>query len=813
MSVPGSWIRSLSLDVLGPDTRLALRMLVKRPLLSVVGGLGLAVAIAIATGFFTFLAFYYSDVPVAGGDRIVTVDYIDRGDGRDNPSTLFDYQVWQEQLGPMEVLAACRTDERQVETPIGGFGSTAVAELTASAFRVFGIAPLLGRPLLESDEAGGAPKVIVIGYREWRERFGADPSVVGRVVSVDGAPHTVVGVMPEDFRFPLNHGFWTPLATATLLAPGEGLPVQVFGRLKPGLDPTSAEAEAAIIGTRLAGEHPEIYGKLRPVVVPYIRHLLDLRHSPTWMVWLFQLFAGFVLVLVAVNVAVLFYARTARRRAEITIRTALGASRGRIVTQLFLEALALSTVAAALGLIVAQVGFDRLTLVKDFQEMIPFWLLGGLPLETILYAFALAAIVAVVVGVLPALQATGRQLQSTLREIGGGTGLRMGKTWTALICVQVAVAGAVLPAVVGIAWNSTPPPTPTFPASEVLRFELERPSAALSATAPEYARLQDELRRRVEALPEVAAVTFATSGTSVRFELENAPASGQPSLSLRMSRQVDPDYFSVIGVPLLAGRPFEPSDTASSTTTVIVNRSFVEEYFADRNPLGERIRELRTRSGEVIATGPWLEIVGVVEDLERPARGGPGYPEVYHATAPGTQPLEFSARTSGVPATAVAPQVRAIATEIAPRLVLNAVPMNQRYEVDPNGPRILLLIVGLVTLSVLLLSAAGISAMMSFAVSQRQREVAIRTALGATRGQVIRSIFARSTRQLGIGLVIGAAGAWAIDRLSGEEMLRGEAVPIVLVVAAIMLVSGLLATLGPARRALRIEPMEALREE
>lgn len=804
------------LEALTPDAKLALRMLVKSPLLSVVGGLGMAVTIAIATGFFTFMTFYYSDAPVEDGDRVVTVGYIE---GDHNHSTLFDYQVWKDELESIEDLAAYRTVHRDLESPISGSGPAKVAEMTASGLRVARVPPLLGRPLLDSDEVAGAPRVVVIGYREWHQTFGGDPAVVGRQLRLDGTPHTVVGVMPEGFRLPVNHGYWTALVTATSLEPAEGPQIHVFGRLAPGVEAAAVEAEASAIGGQMAAEYPQIYERLRAVVLPYIRHVLDVQQYSAWAIWMMQIFAALILIAVAVNVAVLFYARTALRRDEITVRTALGASRSRIVTQLFLEALALSAVAAALGLLITQVGYSQLTLLEDIADDFPYWLFGGLPPETILYVAGLAALAAVVVGVLPALQVTGRHLESTLREMGGGTGLRMGRTWTVLICAQVAVAVGVLPAVVGVAWNYTPPPTPTFAASEILSFRLQ-PRALLggvadsgqSASSPDYGTLQPELLRRVEAIPGVARVTFTSGRALVYIGLEEPASAIEPNSTDVDSHRVDIEYFAAFGVSLLAGRTFDRGDAVEGATAAIVNRAFVEEFFAGGGALGRRFREISVGGGEESGSEPWFEVVGVVEDMFHPRRGRLD-PETYHPIALATEPIMLAARTTGIDAAEIAPRVREIAAEIAPGYELWSTPMHMRYAGDPAELRFILLIVGLATLSVLLLSSAGISAMMSFAVTQRQREVGIRTALGATRRQVIASIFWRATRQLGIGLVIGVAGAALLDRLAGGDMLGGEVLPLLTLVATIMLAAGLLATLGPARRALRIQPMEALREE
>jgi predicted permease len=789
---------------MAPDARLALRMLVKSPLLTVVGGLGLAVAIAIATGFFAFMALYYSDPPVPDAGHVVAVDYVQISGSR---PTMFEYEVWKSELKSIEDLAAYRTVDRHLQTPIVVSGPTDVAEITASAFRVARVPPLLGRPLLDSDETEGAARVVVIGYREWHQRFGADPAVVGRQLRIDGTPHTVVGVMPESFRLPVNHGFWTPLLTGSPLATSVGGPkVRVFGRLVSGAELAAAQAQVAVIGERMIADYPQIYEGLRPVVTPYVRQVLSFQDVPPRAIWLAQLFAGLVLIVVAVNVAVLFYARTARRRVEIIVRTALGASRSRIVTQLFLEGLALSAVAAMLGLLIAQVGFHQWALANDD---LPYWFRGGLPLATILYAAGLAVLAAVVVGVLPALQATGRHLQST-REMGAGTGLRMGRTWTILICAQVAIAVGALPAVVGIAWN-VPRSTPTFPASEILSFRLLRGSVDSSQALGAFGSLQAELLRRVEEMPEVAAVTFTSTSPGVRIEVEH-PAGAVESTS--SSIRVGVDYFGVYGLPVIAGRTFTRDDAVDGATVAIVNREFVDRYFAGGNALGRRFREVAVvAAANDIQRATWFEIVGVVENTEIPSRGGRPSSRAYHPIAQGTEPLSLVARTRGIGAATIVPRVREIAGEIAPGAIVSASSMDSRYDSDAPELRLVLLMVAVATVSVLLLSAAGISAMMSFAVTQRQREIGIRTALGASRWQLVASIFSRSIRQLGSGLLIGIAVAALLDRLTDGDLLDGQAVPLLAFVAALMFFSGVLATLGPARRALRIQPTDAMRAE
>lgn len=813
------WLTGVSLDL-----KLGLRMLRKHAALSVIGGLGMAVAIAIAAGFFTFMAgFYYSHPPLDEGERIVALENQNLMDMEDWRASLFDYHTWRETLTSVDELAAFRKTYPTVHLPGGASGRAPVAEMTASGFQLARVPPLLGRPLLETDELEGATPVVVIGHREWQEEFGGDRGVLGREVRLDGASYRVVGVMPEGFRFPLNHGYWTALRTSpSLYGPGEGPKIFVFGRLAPGVSEASAQAELTAAGERMSAERPAVYEHLRPTILAYVHPLLDVQQYPAWLVWAMQLFAILVLTVVAVNVAVLVYARTASRRGEITVRTALGAGRGRIVTQLFMEALALSLLAAALGLLIADFAYRQIFALSN-TEFLPYWIGGGLPAATIPYAIGLAVVAAVLVGVLPALRATGRNLQATLREVGGGnTGLRMGSTWTTLIVVQVAIAVAVLPVVVAMAASTIwrPLPAPTFPAGEVLTFSLSRERDPFAAQRQEldaaFAGRQAELIERVATEPGVVAVTYARaqprSGERVRFDVDPG-ATGVPGPAV--VNAVDLDYFDALGVPLLAGRQFQAGDLAEDASAVIVNRTFADRFLGGGNVVGRQIREMRGVGRDADRTEPWYEIVGVVGDMyQNRVRPELDQAAVYHPTAVGAEALRVAARTRGITPADLAPRVRELGARVAPDWPVTAMAMDDLYSGPDRETRgFTALVFGLMVLSVLLLSAAGISALMSFAVTRRQREIGVRVALGATRGRIVAAIFSRSARQIALGLLAGAVAGGMLDRLAGGELLGGRALILLPAVAAMMLVAGMLATLGPARRALRIHPMDALRQE
>ncbi|MGH7483191.1 MAG: ABC transporter permease, partial [Longimicrobiales bacterium] len=515
------------------DLKLGLRMLIKYPGLTVVGGLGMAVAIAIGVIYFDVTSsLLEATLPFEEGERIVAVELWDTEGNEAERQIRIEFETWRETLRSIEDLAAYRSTAHNLIVPGGTVQPVVVAEMTASGFRSTRVPPLLGRTLVEDDERAGAPPVAVIGYGVWRTRFGGDADVLGREVRLGNTVHTVVGVMPEGFAFPVRHELWVPLRAEPLdYRRGEGPGIEdhlsmaqrealvvVFGRLAEGATFEEAQAELTTVGLRVAGAFPAANETLRPRVVAYTRQGLD--DNDVWAFRSAQLLIVLLLGVICVNVAVLIYARTLTRVGEITVRTALGASRRRIVAQLFAEALVLSLSAAAVGLAAGEGVLRWLErMLTEQSDQFPFWLDFGLSPDTILYALALAVLAAAILGVVPALKATGRGLRSGLSALGGSTGVRLGKTWTALIVAQVAVAVAILPAGLFNAWDWSRYGLvrPAFPADEYLTAGLvpERERAAGEATAALESAFADrygdrlgELERRLEAEPHVADVAF-----------------------------------------------------------------------------------------------------------------------------------------------------------------------------------------------------------------------------------------------------------------------------------------------------------------
>jgi predicted permease len=832
------WIPGLSLDL-----KLGARMLAKHPGLTLVGGLGMAVAIAISAVFDVTAAVVHTPLPLDDGERLVAIESWDAEINNQERQILHDFTTWREELRAVEDLGAYRDVARNLIVPGGSVEPISVAEMTASGFRAARVPPLLGRPLLQEDERPGAPQVVVIGYAVWQNQFRGDPNVVGRQARLGNTVHTVVGVMPEGFAFPINHRLWTPLrADPAAYERRNGPGIQVFGRLAPGATLEQAQAELTAIGKRTAAAYPETHAQLRSRVLPYGAHFFD--DMQGWEISATRLLLTLLLVVICVNVAALVYARTATRMGEISLRSALGASRRRIVAQLFAEALVLAGAAALVGLVIAGLVLRQLDALAEQTGAqmggLPFWIDLRLSLSTVLYVVGLAVLAAVIVGVVPAFQATGRRLQSSLRQLGGATGMQLGRLWTVLIVAQVAFAVAVLPAAVFFAWEFTRYgfADPGFAAEDYLMVSLgmerESPPSAAEAEANQRefeAHFSDrvaELVRRLRTDPGVAGATLAltTPGHEprIRVEVEGAsmPAASASGHAVG-ANGVDPDFFEVFNVPVLAGRPFQTGDLGAAASSVIVNQSFAQQISGDANPVGRRIRlregypsggVMRTPAGMELER--WYEIVGVVGDLpSSPLVPGQTQARLYHALAPGqAYPMKLALRIRGAAPESFVPRLREITATLDPTLQLEEViPLDQSLGRLQGGMRIGALVLGLITLSVLLLSAAGIYALMSFTVTQRRKEIGIRTALGADPRRILGGIFSRALGQLAVGALVGLAAAALLDRSTAGEITGGHGAIVLPAVVALMLTVGLLAALGPARRGLRVQPMDALREE
>ncbi len=830
----GGWMSVLSGSWL--DAKLGLRMLLKYPGLTIVAGLGMTLAIAIGTSAFAVIStFLDSSLPLDEGDRIVMIQNWDTRISNPNRQALHDLDHWRQEQRAVEDVSAFRTVGRNLVGPSGRIEAVRVSEITSSGFRVARTAPLLGRHLVEGDDALGGELVVVIGYDIWQAQFAGTEDVIGKTLQLDGETHTVVGVMPAGFSFPIRENLWTPLRlNPAELGRSETPSLWVFGRLAPGVERSQAQVELQALGQRMSAAFPETHGYLRPDVLPYAYPFYDLE-SPAAVALLrsIQLLMSLLLVVVCVNVAVLVYARTTTRQGEIAVRSALGASRQRVVGQLMVEALVLSAVSAAAGLGVAAFALRQVNKLEGPSQQLPFWITFELSPGTIMFAMGLALLAAMIVGVLPALRVTGAGMGGGLQQVSAGTpGVRLGRLWTGMIVAQVAVLVSVLPFAGVMAQQMLRKGfvRPTFAADQFLYTRIYIDDVADRATyGPDeqvhYAQVQTELlnQLRTEGGLSTAFVTGTVPGDErsglaiVESRGERGGTNGDEESADNAIRvgvgDVSADFFREFGQPIVAGRGFGPGDMEGEGAVAVVNETFVRGALPGGGVLGQRVRIAGRSVSESDENGPykWLEIVGVVGDIEYPNNDAPEA-RLYRPMTPGeTYPVSLVVRSGGAPAARVEQELRTAMLGIDPSMRLDDLhTVEEVWQANRVIWRAGALIVTLVTLSVLLLGAAGIYALMSFTVARRRREIGVRAALGAAPRRLLAGIFARACRQLLVGVLIGmllsGLGAWAASGKPLESLLLSAAAGV------FMMAVGLLASVGPARRGLKIQPTEALRE-
>lgn len=818
------------------DVKLGLRMIPKHPGISLVIVLSLAVGIPVSLMPHHLLdAATGESPPFHDGERVVGI--IGVGQQGSDLLRLGDYERLRARLTTFAWLGAAIPGEINVISGDGRSEGERGALMTASSFALARVPPMMGRVLSAADEVEGAPDVAVVGYDFWRTRLGGAHDVVGTTLRVAGVPTTIVGVMPEGFAMPSTEQVWLPLRLRSVdYGDRLGPAVWMYGRLADGVSLTQARAELRTVDLQaVPGVRPD---PIRAEAVAF--STLAVGEPQGGVMWLLLTIAQAVplvfLLIVCGNAGILLFARTATRSGEVAVRTALGASRARIVGQLFVEALLLALLATGVGLLVIDTALTRL----EPRFTLPFWFELDVTPKFVLKALGLSVLSGVVAGVLPALRATGSMLQRTLQSAGTGGTLRFGRVAGALIVLEVGLGVAALFAG-GMTWRLfRPNPDEHTRAADgdrylVASITIPRSGLGLDAAGPgdeelrvRLATMQEELGRRLTSQPAVRRWAFSdeppgeeTDERRVRVDGDGYPADhrGRPAVATF----VDPAFFAVLDVSPVQGRLFGAGDVsldpAVEPTAVIVNQKFLDRRgMHPQNAIGARIRF--TYSGDR-EPGPWREIVGVVPNIEASEDRVlfDGTPVVYIPATPGTlNPMTLLIDLRANPS-AFVPRLRPLVAEADPTALLDDVYALEDLPDDGSlVVRVAMSVMTVLSLLAILLSTTALYALMSMTVAQRTREIGIRLALGGTAGGVMMTVARRALTQIAVGVALGAGFwmavlLWASGGGSGGELEQALAVwPYVLAAAAgVVIAIGLAASLAPTVRGVRMPPVEALR--
>lgn len=811
------------------DVKLGLRMLRLNPGLTIVAVFALSIGIPASLIPIHGMDAMSAPLPFDEADRIVGLRNRNIVDGRTEAGSLHDFFVWREALTTLEAVAAAKRDPYNVISEDGRAAPVVGSEITASAFRILRVPPFLGRVLLDADEVPGAPDVVVLSYELWQSRLGGDPDVLGKTIRIGTTPHAVVGVMPEGFLFPVRDFLWMPLRDRpTDFERGTGPNLIIFGRLADGVSIADARAELETMGARMASEYPDTHQRLRPQVSRYTA-MWGPHAGARAETYLVELIAIAMLMIVCGNIGTLILARTATRSGEIAVRTALGASRGRIVSQLFVESLVLAVVSAGLGLFVGD--FVGNAFQREILPEGPFWFDLGVKPRTAVLALSVAALCAVIAGVLPALRATGRGVQLNLQGARTGSRMRFGGASTFLIVAEVAIAVGFLTVVGTMAYAllRSQSVESTVEPNEYLMATVRMPWTDDSAVEVDLrvaeirnlAAVHRDLLERLSGEPDVRGVAMGNRLPEMEHPRWHVELEGEDrGADFRGHRvnvaTVDIGFFDGLGQPILSGRGFTTADLPETPgkdrTAVIVNTAFMEHVLGGRNPIGRRVRYVVPADQE---PGPWYEIVGVVGHLGMNALTPARDEGMYFPAAPGElHPILMAIHLSGDPL-AFVPRLRRIASEVDPRAMIQGPRLlSDAPNLDKTVNLYSLLLLAFVCGTAIVLSGAGLYALMSFTVSQRTREIGIRTALGARPQRILVAIGRRAFLQLAAGIAAGAAlGIGLFYALLPAYVPAGPDLALTLAACSgFMLLVGLLACLGPTLRGLRIQPVEALKD-
>jgi putative ABC transport system permease protein len=806
------------MDTLLQDLRIATRSLFRNPGFTIVALLALALGIgAVSTVFSVVYGVLYRDLPYQDADRVAMVymRFSPQNNERGNMSVA-DFLDWRAGNTAFENPAAYVNDRLNI-TGNGEAEQVAGAIVTPGFFPALRVSPLVGRVFEPGEDRPGI-QVAVLSERLWRRRFGASPAAIGQPIVVNGAPCTIVGIMPAGFGFPrADTELWVNLELPPPTRRGPFF-LKGLARLAPGVTFDQAQREMNALGRRIEASHPDAYSNLTLPVVP----LRDSIVGNVRTALLVILGAVVCLLLIAtLNVANLFLARAAARERETIVRFSLGATRLRVVRQLLTEGVVLSLAGGALGVALAYGG----------ARLLHLWNPGNLPriddvqvdARVVAFTCAVSIVCGIVFGLAPALRRNRRDLSPSLRDGGrGGTGsASRRRVQAALVVCELSLSLILLTGAgllvrsfvslqqVALGFQAAPDSILTMQISPPETRYEERQSIVLF-----YERLLDRVR-------QVAGIEHAALSDSLppnrqadsdTFQIEGEPLrDGQLHPSVTVA-QTSAGYFRAMGLPVLKGRSFTERDTATSPRVTIISNSFARRFFAGQEPIGRRIKQ----SGPNLTTLPYMEIVGVVADTKYEGLDRHSDAAYYMPSTQSPARRTYLIVRSALSAGTLAPALRREIASIDPDVVVTGIStMEQAMSDSVAQPRFRTAALGLFATLALLLAAIGVYGVLSYSVTQRYEEFGVRMALGANRADVLRVVLRDGARVAAIAVAIGIPGAFLLTGMLSSLLFATSATDGLTFagVSLILILVAFAASLVPALRATRVDPLVALRSE
>jgi putative ABC transport system permease protein len=816
LELPGA-----SMDIFIQDLRYAVRMLVKSPSFSIAAIVILALGIGANTAVFSLVdVVLLRPLPFANAHQLMELRLTDPKEDINGEFGDADFLATRDQQKSFSQIAAYALGQNGVSFSNGGEAQRVKGSyVTSGFFDVLGIVPERGRGFIAADGSPTAERVAVISHDFWSRQLGADASIVGKSITLNGRAVTVVGIAPANVRFPSNEpvDVWQMMR----VQPGPGRPpyyLEVFGRLKPGVSPQQAAEELSAISKSVEKQYPNsspTIGRVESLQSRLTGRVRDVLYVLLGAV-------AFVLLIAVANVGSLLLARATARRKEIAVRLALGASRQRILRQLLTESVLLAVIGAGFGVLLAIWAQSNF---REFQSTlkIPFAYEVGVDWRVLLFTAAVSIVAGVLFGIAPGLHRSGGSQYEVLKDAergnAGGTGPSARR---ALVVAEFAIA---LVLVVGASllirsFVRLQDVNPGFSPDHLVTAQVALPSAQYRDDKAIVA-LWDELLRRANHLPGVkaASLTMALPPNVLRltnpFTAEGQPYDRSRPQQLAEESSVSPGHFTVLGVPIIMGRDFTEADATSPLHPIIINRTLAERYFPGQNPIGRRLQ-----TGDLRPEPPDETIIGVVGDVKYSGLDSESVPQAYKLySGKGWTELSWAMyvvlRTDGDPASAISGLRNELATLDRNLPLADVSTMRERMGQSVGQQRFRTLLLGSFAGFALLLACFGVYALISYSVAQRHREIGIRMAMGAARGDILRLVLRQCLFLCALGIVVGLVAATALARTLRSLLFGvtpGDPVSFALTVA---LLGGVAMVAGyiPARRATRVDPLEALRYE